>query len=531
MASTTAPAAAAPAVPTFKGRNPLQHLARLLFFAILMALSYPALLLVALLRALWQRAVRGRASDILRSHQLPYTQNGVAGLGMIPDYYPAQLVLQHPLADERKLARVFDALVAESGLAAALAELRFEEAGAAPVGEALRGAGEANHYVSPSDAPRNWSQFMRSIFKKKALCIRVFNGSSSSSSGGSPTVLHCYLPGGAWDGTSCFNFVKELVHRYYDGAPNAVFKGRELVLSAAAKAKLDGSSPFCAFLARLPVMVWRNTTSMLWGISGVGALVGGPGMSFANAGIGEMEFTLLNFDEADSAALTAGLKALGKKPFAGFVHAAVTSYRRVLRENPYGVVMQASLQTRAYEPVLPARNLVGDWLIGPLQRVPHGVEYTLDAAQDKYGQLLAELEALSGGVARAAEARAYGVVTGGAAMCEVMPFYPDDQRVWSSVFFNNYGLRSMHPDAGVLSWNWGAPFQLGFNTICINGRTCICLASSLLGLPKLRAIRDQADAILRQYIAAGQAAAAEKPAGIGVSELAVAVAADTVASA
>ena len=109
-------------------------------------------------------------------------------------------------------------------------------------------------------------------------------------------------------------------------------------------------------------------------------------------------------------------------------------------------------------------------------------------------------------MARAAEARAYGTITGGAAMCEVMPFYPDDQRVWSGVFFNNYGLRSMHPDAGVVSWNWGAPFKLGFNTICVNGRTCICMASTLIGLPKLEAARDQAHAILREYIRDGLSA-------------------------
>merc|ERR1712100_71011 len=88
-------------------------------------------------------------------------------------------------------------------------------------------------------------------------------------------------------------------------------------------------------------------------------------------------------------------------------------------------------------------------------------------------------------------------------MCEVMPFYPDDQRVWSSVFFNNYGVRSMHEDAGVVSWNWGAPFLLGFNCICVNGKTCICLASSLMTLSELRQIRDHAEFILRGYINMG----------------------------
>ena len=484
-----------PGMPRFKRRNVVQVFIRIFMFIVMMALNYPFLLLAAFFRALYQRAVKGKVSAILHSVQLPYNHSGIAGLRMIPDFYPCQLVLSQPLVVD-KLQPIFTEMCAEAGININESFLEFNTE--TPAAVPASGPLESNQYVKPKDCPDNWNQLMRVAFGKYIIAIRVFNGEP-----GSPTVLHACLPGGAWDGTSCFNFMKELVNRYY-GDKNDVFQGKKLTMTKAAKEKLDANSNFCSFMCRLPWAIWQNTTSMMWGVSGTAALLGGPGMSFRNVGLGEFRYTLINFDEADSKALTAGLKAKGKKPFAGFIHAAVASYRSVLGANPYGVVMQASLQTRAYEPVVKERNLVGDWLIGPLQKIKSGVEYTLDTAQAKYERLLASMENLDGDVLHAAEARAYGVINGGAAMCEVMPFYPDHQRVWSGVFFNNYGLRTIHPDAGCISFNWGAPFMLGFNTICVNGRTCICLASSLMSLEKLQAIRDKSHDILREYIEAGK---------------------------
>ena len=62
------------------------------------------------------------------------------------------------------------------------------------------------------------------------------------------------------------------------------------------------------------------------------------------------------------------------------------------------------------------------------------------------------------------------------------------------------GLRDIHPDAGLHSYNWGAPFRLGFNTLCINGKTCTCLASSHMSLTKLRAARDHVDEIFKELM-------------------------------
>jgi len=51
------------------------------------------------------------------------------------------------------------------------------------------------------------------------------------------------------------------------------------------------------------------------------------------------------------------------------------------------------------------------------------------------------------------------------------------------------------------SYNWGAPFRLGFNTLNVNGKTCTCLASSHMSLTKLRRIRDHVDQIFGELSA------------------------------
>lgn len=86
-------------------------------------------------------------------------------------------------------------------------------------------------------------------------------------------------------------------------------------------------------------------------------------------------------------------------------------------------------------------------------------------------------------------------------MFEAAPTYGLDAKIWDSVFFNNYGVRSIDSQAGFVSWNWAAPFKLGFNAIHANGKTCITLTSYVLGLETLQALRDHADATLRELMA------------------------------
>ena len=80
----------------------------------------------------------------------------------------------------------------------------------------------------------------------------------------------------------------------------------------------------------------------------------------------------------------------------------------------------------------------------------------------------------------------------------VHPYYPYDAGVWGpSVFFNNYGPRTINADIGLKSWNWAAPYYLCCNTICINGKNSIAMATQCLPQETLDAICDQLEVEMR----------------------------------
>jgi hypothetical protein len=66
---------------------------------------------------------------------------------------------------------------------------------------------------------------------------------------------------------------------------------------------------------------------------------------------------------------------------------------------------------------------------------------------------------------------------------------PQDTPVFDMIWFNNYGLRTIHKDAGFKSWNWGAPFGMGFNTINVNGRVSLCVATARFNMEELERYR------------------------------------------
>ena len=441
---------------------------RAALYLLLLLLLVPLFTVIALMRAVCLRLARGRATNILRAHQEPYRYAMFLG---------GQMVFGKPF-DHAKLEQLFLGMAEEAGIRRASARVDFE-AEVPRTFPSTSGAMEADHYV---ERGTNW--FKRGLtFKRSVIWLRVFTGA-----GDGPTLLQSHLAGGSWDGSSCFNFVKELVNRYYGGHSD-VFQGGRLTLRPDSAARLDESS-FAAFLRRLPRNVALNTSSLLRQLVTAPRWAGGPGIG--------AELALINFDDADSARLTAAAEANGVSPFAVMAFAAVRAYRAVLGENPHAIIQQASLQTRHFEPRM-ERNVVGDWLIGPLQYVA-AAEYTLVDAQRGYERLLDDLDHLGESVQRAVDAKAYGLYRGGAAVFEVLPTYGDDSKVFDSIFFNNYGVRTVRPESGFRSWNWGAPFKLGFNTINANGKTCICLASVVLGLETLRALRDHVEATLREIM-------------------------------
>src|SRR4051812_18785921 len=452
--------------------KPWQRCARLLLSAATTVLLVPVLSLLAIARALYQRFFRGKASVILHSRQEPY-RSGI--------FYRCQMVFAKPF-DPVRFHKVFFEMIEEADIDPAKAHLSFEiqDPSSFPAGSAM----EADHYIG---LKKNWTTQGKHL-RKTVLWIRVFNGQP-----GNPTVIQAGLPGNAWDGSSCFNFMKEVVARCSGESKGKVFQGKRLTLRPEAARLLDENS-FSSFLARLAGSVARNTWSLVWNFVGAVRCLGGNGLG--------AETTLLNFNEADSARLAAGAQACGVKPFALLEFAAVSAYRAVLHKDPYCLLQQASLQSRHYEPEL-ERNLVGDWLIGMVQPLSPD-SLSLEDAQKIYERLVRNLETLDEGIRRALDAKAYALVRG-AAVFQAAPTYGIVTKIWDSIWFNNYGVRSICKQADFVSWNWAAPFGLGFNTIQVNGRTCISLSSSVLGLDTLRALRDHVETTLRHVMATGAA--------------------------
>jgi hypothetical protein len=140
---------------------------------------------------------------------------------------------------------------------------------------------------------------------------------------------------------------------------------------------------------------------------------------------------------------------------------------------------------------------------GPVQRLDPNVPYTLEKSQEEYNKLISELTHFpsDGEVAQSFNAKAYGLTNHGAAGWEFFPCYGYDVGLMGpSVFFNNYGLRTMDDNANVFSWNWVAPFYFGCNVINVNGKTSIGLSTSFIGMENLIKIRNQIEINLRQLV-------------------------------
>jgi hypothetical protein len=401
--------------------------------------------------------------------------------------YPLQLVLTQPIADIERLRRLFFEMAGEAGIADVTANVTFTVEDTAPNRAfAPSGGLSANHYVGEAQgAPANFELRPHWV---RMLGLRLWNGKPNE-----PTVLHVFVSAAMWDGTSCFNFLKELVARYCGEPPtNVIGGGKELQLSDDAAQQLLANTSFALFLLRMPVVLALNLGSWLW--HQLEADWAGPGLA--------MRVVCLNLDEKESQRLADGMKRRGAKPYAAFSYAAVQAYAHVFRRAPAAIAMQASLVTHGYVPHQPARSSVGDWLIGPLQPIPRDAgAYTLSRAQEGYEELLAALDKKCGSVARAFEARAYGFVNGGAARCEFTTGYNDSNQLLNSVFLNNYGIRELNRKINFYSYNWAAPFGLGFNVINVNGRTCIGVASSTMSLAELEEARDHALGTLRSFMA------------------------------
>lgn len=456
---------------------------RAVLYSILMAMGYPTLLFASILRAIYKRVKWGKVSDILKyggrfwPGNIPYD---------IPAEYPATWTFYKPFNPE-KFKEVLYKMAQEAHMPENKVHCHFESE--PPTGEFHQsGPLEADHYIPTKDTNiikefvRPNSPFAAAV-KGKFLVFRIWNGQK-----GKPTLMHGYMPLNSWDGTSCFNFCKELIHRCNGGAPNDFWQGDKLTMKPETKELVDKNTSFARFLCRQPYCLFTNLSALAWQLVSCSPCFGGTGFV--------PEVTYLNFNEEDSARLAAGAKKKGIKPFAVFSYVAVKAFRHVFGENPHCIIQQSSLMTRHYEPKM-ERNMVGDWLIGVNQYIG-GRKYGYLEAQEGYEGLLKDLDDLRRPAMRALEAKAWGLLGGGASLFEFLPAYCDYNRMMQSVFLNNYGIRSVSDDCGFHHYNWQAPYRFGFNTINVNGKTSIGIATGCSGLKKMEEARDFIHKTLRE---------------------------------
>ena len=200
----------------------------------------------------------------------------------------------------------------------------------------------------------------------------------------------------------------------------------------------------------------------------------------------------------------------------------------ILKQKPTAICQQASLQTAHYPvPDATTRDLVGDWLFGPIQHVPKN--YTLADAEKAYQRMKTDIAEV-GPMCQKSErvcirrhrrflqpvalslttdpfplcsvaaiwAKAYGLFNNGAAVFQSLPTYADDAHLLDRcVFFNNYGIRDT---AMPLVWHWNAPMWWGVNTINVNGQTMTMVGSMLWGQEVVAAMRDHMEGTLREIM-------------------------------
>lgn len=89
---------------------------------------------------------------------------------------------------------------------------------------------------------------------------------------GKPTVVHYGGSAEGWDGSSNFNFNRELMRRYVGLPKKNVFAYP--TVSADAAAKLDAPS-FLYYLLKMPSNVFKNVFGAVWNVTRAATWAGG----------------------------------------------------------------------------------------------------------------------------------------------------------------------------------------------------------------------------------------------------------------
>lgn len=449
-------------------------------------------------RDLWAHGFK--PSKIFESND-PLSLSGLANFaGKKAPGYSCQLTFTKKFDDRERLEKVLKQLCKDSGMpeGESMAALRWND-GVELLNEFSPDVNDVpgDHYI-----PNSRSYYAEgSRFKKYHVGVDMYESEET-------TIMQAHLPGRAWDGTSCFNFAKELVHRYYsddsERETSPVFKANELIrMSDSARRQFDSWWNLFMWAVWVPYNVYSNQSGLCWQKASADAGVDG----YKEI---PKELCHANFSDSQSKQLSRALKkhatTVGSRgvvsPTAALVFAGVHAFKIELGELPFTVNMQASLQTRSFEPSFKDRRFVGDWLIGVLHRVRtwgrfFGLQtYKVDDAQQFYQDLIEGLGTTDASIRDGFYSRVLGKLKGGAAAFEKTPCFPGNSRLNDSLFFNNYGIRTIHEDSGCVGFNWSGAGKVGINCILINGRICCSIASTQLPLATVEAIRDTFKAIL-----------------------------------
>lgn len=369
-------------------------------------------------------------------------------------------------------------------------------------------AQNSNHYVYNEIEDYNFKKDCKKWTGYKV----ALDGWYSEKEGKVTSVFWLFLPGKPWDGTSCFNFMKEVVSRYFEEPNYYVYNGYSFKWNKQIQNTLNHPYYVLKHVFSIPKNIYLNNlcTQLQTEIS-----------KKKKMGVmGDREMCFLNLTKEYSTSLTNALKKVelqddsfskkGLPPLSAILYAVVSSYHSVLDEYPVGVAIQASLLSYCFDKEeeqqidkINNRFYIGDWLIGTFYQIRKEAEkqpIKMMFMKKLYYKLVNELKSGTGAVRDAFLARTYSIVKGGPAPFQNEKTYSGYNELNDSILFNNYGLREINPNCNPISWNWTGPGKLCCNTINLNGQTSITFASTLLTIEEIKSIRDKTKEILDIFI-------------------------------
>ena len=306
---------------------------QIVVYLILMILFLPFTLILQIVRASCRRLCSGKPSQILHKKLVP-TRSPLGG-------YSYQIVFDKPL-DFKKLKQTVLELSAEFGIEEK--DVLIEDCSSeTPNQEIIYGSISAKHHVPGKD----WN--MQGTSYPHVIGVRLYNASEP----GKATIIHGKGCMKCWDGSSNFNFAKEYLTRYENPKKkSSVVKSGELEMNEESKEIYDNQISFMSFLCcQLPRATIINFHKWTWRIASFAICCGGNNIAMTG------NTAIFNLDKKDSVHFYEGTKILKCKPYSALSWAAVDAHNQIMGRPMTRVCMQASLQTRCYEPKCPERNL------------------------------------------------------------------------------------------------------------------------------------------------------------------------------